>query len=278
MKKTQFRIGLLTACLLSVNSVASAQSCGAETRDSKACKCSRQNCDDKGLLEVINNTASSVEAKLASLISDRDKPSAMKKGGCAKCSAKSEFAIQQSENSPPIPATLPMETPVAQPDVLRPPKPRWMPPPNAIQDPVPVPTTRTPELVPLPETPADPFRDESTRVLRPVPARPAGYLRSNGSSQIEFDPQASHRKAMRSILMSKAASKSISDAELATTTSTRRAQPLGENENSFTERSAIEQSAAEVVPASLSMPMSGLSGPIATQPKTEQFINPLRAR
>ncbi len=278
MKKTQFRIGLLTACLLSVNSVASAQSCGAETRDSKACKCSRQNCDDKGLLEVINNTASSVEAKLASLISDRDKPRAMKKSGCAICSAKSEFAIQQSENSPPSPATLPMETPVAQPDVLHPPKPRRMTPPNTIQDPVPVPTTRTPELVPLPETPADPFRDESTRVLRPVPTRPAGYLRSNGSSQIEFDPQASHRKAMQSILMSKAASKSISDAELATTTSTRRAQPLGENENSFTERSAIEQSTAEVVPASLSMPMSSLSGPIATQPKTEQFINPLRAR
>ena len=130
MKKTQFRIGLLTACLLSVNSVASAQSCGAETRDSKACKCSRQNCDDKGLLEVINNTASSVEAKLASLISDRDKPRAMKKSGCAICSAKSEFAIQQSENSPPSPATLPMETPVAQPDVLHPPKPRRMTPPT----------------------------------------------------------------------------------------------------------------------------------------------------
>lgn len=277
MKKTQFRIGLLTACLLSVNSVASAQSCGAESRDSKACKCSRQKCDDKGLLEVINNSASSVEAKLASLISDRDKPSTLKKCGCAKCSAESEFAIHQSENAPPSPATPPMETPVAQPDVLRPPKPRRMTPPNAIQDTVPKPTTRTPEIVPLPDTPADPFRDESTRVLRPVPTRPAGYLRSNGSSQIEFDPQASHRKSMRSILMSKAASKSISDSELATTTSTRRAQPLGENENTFTERSAFEQSKSEVVPASLSMSMSSPSSSIATQPATEQFINPLRA-
>ena len=280
MKKTQFRIGLLTACLLSVSSVANAQSCGVEACDSKACKCSRKNCDDKGLLEVINNVASSVEARLANLIPDRAQPCSQKKCGCSKCSAKVDIANQYAESSTPPPTTPLMAAPVARPDVLSLPTPRAKTPPNTIHAPVPEPPCSSPKLVPLPDKQVDPFRDESTRILRPVPSRPAGYLRSNGGSQIEFDPQASQQQSMRSILMSKAASKSISDSAngLATTTSTRRAQPLGKIASMPIDQLTIAQAGSEVVPASLSIPISSLRSPTATLPAVEQFINPLRAQ
>ena len=280
MKKTQFKIGLLTACLLSVSSVANAQSCGAEACYSNACKCSRKNCDDKGLLEVINDAASSIEARLANLIPDRAQPCSQQKCGCAQCSANVDFAPQFTGFST-APLTGPLlAAPVAQPDVLRLPTSRTKTPPKLIHDPIPVPPRSSPELVPLPDKQVDPFRDESTRILRPVPSRPAGYLRSNGGSQIEFDPQASQQQSMRSILMSKAASKSISDSAngLATTTSTRRAQPLGKIASMPIDQLTIAQAGSEVVPASLSIPISSMRSPTATLPAVEQFINPLRAQ
>jgi hypothetical protein len=85
---------------------------------------------------------------------------------------------------------------------------------------------------------------------------------------------------MRSILMSKAASKSISDAAhgLATTTSTRRTLPLTESVNAPVDPTVIEMTAPEVVPASLSVPLSSLRDPKPLPAAAEQFVNPLRAQ
>jgi hypothetical protein len=103
-------------------------------------------------------------------------------------------------------------------------------------------------------------------------------LRSN--SDIQTDPQASNQKAARSILMSKASSKSISDSPhgLAKTTSTRRAQPLVDNVASYVESSVFEQAAPEVVPASFTVPVSKLRDSTSMSGAAEQFVNPLRAQ
>lgn len=276
MKKTQFKIGLLTACLISVSSIASAQSCGVESCDSKSCKCSKKNCDDKGLLEVINNAAGNFEATLANMIPDRDKPCAKAKCGCAQCSSPSQFAMQYTEITPAPPAPN-WAPPMTQPDVVRPPMPRPMAPPNPVVDPLP--HSGTHEVVPMPDSSVNPFQDEKTsRNLRAVPSRPASYLRPN--INVKTDPQASSQKSMRSIMMSKAASKSISDAAhgLATTTSTRRTLPLTESVNAPVDQTVIEKTAPEVVPASLSVPLSRLRDPKPLPAAAEQFVNPLRAQ
>jgi hypothetical protein len=154
-----------------------------------------------------------------------------------------------------------------------------MAPSNPIHDPVPVPHSHTREIVPLPDSRLDPFKDDpTTRNLRAVPARPASYLRPN--SDVPTDPQARDHKSMRSILMSKAASKSISDSAdgLAKTSSTRRPLPLVENISTQFEQSVYEQALQEVVPASLSVPVSSLRKPKPLPPASEQFVNPLRAQ
>jgi hypothetical protein len=278
MKKSHFKIGLLTACLVSVSSVASAQTCGAEACDSGACKCSKKHCDDKGLLEVINSTASNFEAKLASMIPDRDAPCVKTKSkcDCAKCSGGGASQPSARTSVPkPVPHIAP---PVAQPDAVRSPIPRMTPPPNPIVDPVPapVPNAVTPEAVPLPDSRVNPFKDEpQTRNLRPVRGRPASYLRSN---EIEYDPQASNQNVMHSVLVSKAASKKITDSSngLAKTSSTRRV--LTSSDASETkEQSVFEQAPPAVVPASINAPITRLR-PLSTMPPAaDQFINPLRA-
>jgi len=291
MKKTHFKFGLLTACLISVGSVASAQTCGAESCGRGACKCSKKHCDDKGLLEVINNAASNFEATLASMIPDRDRALAKSLAvkspcNCAKCNPPSDFATRHTEVAPSHlvePKSFPhIATPIAQPDVVRPHMPRLMPPPNAI-DPVSVPHSGTHNVVPLPDTRNNPFKDDpipTTRNLLPVPGRPASFLRSSNIVQAEFDPQASNQQAIRSVLISKVASKTISDSSngLAKTTSTRRAQPLAKVVSAHVERSFLEQAPPEVVPASLSVPVSGLRNLTAVPPAADQFVNPLRAQ
>ncbi len=152
MKKTQFKIGLLTACLVSLGSVANAQSCGAESCDSKACNCSKKHCDDKGLLEVINNAASNFEARLANMIPDRDAQctkaaTAKSRCTCAKCNGDS---AHYTAVAPKIVA------PEAQSDFVRPPMPRMKTPPNPIVDPVPAP--RPSEVVPVPNLAIIPLR------------------------------------------------------------------------------------------------------------------------
>lgn len=281
MKKTHFKIGLLTACLVSVSSVASAQSCGAESCDSGNCKCSKKHCDDTGLLEVINSAASNFEARLASMIPDRERQCerSQPKCSCVKCaeSISSRPAPHKS-----VPHTEPRITPpVAQldGDFVSPPAPRMKTPPNPIVDPVPAPKPNTHEVVPLPESRDNPFKDDpTTRNLRPVPARPANYLRSNNRVGAEYDPQASNQP-MKSVLVPKVAAKTISDSSdrLATTTSTRRVQTQSSDASSQAEKSLFEQMSPEVVPASLSVPMSNLRKLPTIPPPSDQFINPLRA-
>ena len=157
-----------------------------------------------------------------------------------------------------------------------------MAPPNAIE-PVPVPHSGTHDVVPLPDSRNNPFKDDpipSTGNLRPVPARPASYLRSSNSVEAEFDPQASNQKTMRSVLIAKAASKTISDSSngLAKTTSTRRAQPIAKDVSTQTEQSLFEESPPEVVPASISVPVSSLRNLTTIPTAADQFVNPLRAQ
>ncbi len=279
MKKTHFKIGLLTACLISISSGASAQSCGVEACASGGCKCSKKHCDDKGLLDVINNAASNFEGRLANLIPDCEKPCPKSAGAkshcsCPKCSATSEFAVQYNE-----------VVPVAQSDVAHssahPPVPRVVVPPNPI-DSVPAPHPKVREVVPVPDSRNNPFGDDpipTTRNLRPVPSRPASYLRSSNRIEVEYDPQASNQQVMRSILIAKAASKSISDSSngLAKTSSTRRVQPLSNDASLQVEPSFFELMPPEVVPASLSMPVSSLRNRTTMPPAADQFVNPLRA-
>ncbi len=283
MKKTHFKIGLLAACLISVSSTASAQNCGVESCASGGCKCSKKHCDDKGLLELINNAASNFEGRLADMIPDRSRacmksPGVKSQCDCNKCSGSSDFATYYTE-----------VTPVAQPDFVHPPKPRIMAPPNSV-DAVPAPKLRKREIVPPPDSRVNPFGDdpvESTRNLRPVPARPASYLRSNSNSGVEFDPQASNQQAMRSVLFSKAASKTISDSAngLAKTTSTRRAVPhstevnsQATEVNSQVNQTHFEPLPPEVIPASLSVPVTSLRSQNTAPAFPDPFVNPLRAQ
>ncbi|MDX1927027.1 MAG: hypothetical protein SFV81_10935 [Pirellulaceae bacterium] len=276
MKKTHFKIGLLTACLISVSSVASAQSCGAESCDSGSCKCSKKHCDDQGLLEAINTTASNFEARLASLIPDRDQPGGKAKSqcGCAKCAGVASHPVPK--HSPHTHIT----PPVAQPDSVHPHK---APPPNPIVDPVPVPApkTTTPESGPLPDSRVNPFKDEpsTTRNMRAIPSRPASYLRSSERTEVDFDPQASKQAGMRSVLVSKAVTKNISDASsgLAKSSSTRRVQSSISDLSKPEEPSVFEQVPPEVIPASVSVPVTRLRPLSTIPPAADQFINPLRA-
>jgi hypothetical protein len=209
------------------------------------------------------------------MIPDRKKHSEKVQCNCDKCNAPSDFAIQYTETGSSD--MSPTYAPWVQPDVVRQHNSRLMPPTNPVADPIPVHNPGAPEVVPAPENRIDPFKDDpTTRSLRTIPARPAGYLRSK--TEVHTDPQASNQKSMRSILMSKAASKSISDSAhgLATTTSTRRLKQLVTNESQQVENVILEQGAPEVVPASLSQPMSSLRD--STTGPVEQYINPLRAR
>jgi hypothetical protein len=278
MKKTHFKIGLLTACLIGVSTVASAQSCGAKSCGSGACKCSKKHCDDKGLLEVINNTASNFEAKLASLIPDLDKPVVQAKSTCVCPNCAKAAASHQSQPKNSVHKVPHHPSPVAQPDHAHPPLPRVAPLPNPIGDPVSVPAP--PENVPLPDARVNPFKDDSTsRNLRQVPARPVKYLPSSRHIEVEYDPQANNQPALRSVLVSKAASKTMSDSlnGLATSASTRRVQTALQDASKQTEDSFFEQTPPEVVPASINVP-ANRSRPLSTMPPaSDQFTNPLRA-
>ena len=288
MKKTQFRIGLLTACLIGANtafcSIASAQSCGAESCDSKSCKCSKKHCDDAGLLEVINSAASNFEAGLASMIPDGQKRKAKPSCDCSKCSA----AV--SEHSHVVPMAPPT---IHEKEHVHSHAPHTAAPINPIHSPIPTPIP-TPAPAPVPDAHSNPFRDDTTRNQRTLPSRPASLLRQkNSGSPIEYDPQARTLPTMRSNSLSLATTKSVSDLPdgLATTKSTRRAlsAPEGhassnqlaanqaaanqlrgnlqsDNESSFernVERSAmdvqsLDRVAPEVVPASSTIPLRKL--------------------
>lgn len=294
MKKTQFRIGLLTACLVGVTTVsmpsANAQSCGAETCDGagKSCKCSKGNCDDKGLLEVINNAATRFESRLAGLIPDEPSKPAKKSCNCPKCSGvRDSFEVATPE--------------IVAPEVYHPestpPMPRVMAPSNPVAEPIPVPVpapTRVPTPAPKepkPDSQVDPFKDESSSLQRSVPTRPASYMRSTQRPVVEYDPQASNDTKMRSILNSKHSAaapgtRKVTDAEfgLAKSSSTRR--PVGSKPSqslaTSRETSSIrpERSGSEVVPASVSEPVSslrsGTTARTATVESPETFYNPLR--
>ena len=295
MKKTQFCIGLLSACLVSASSTFSssawAQSCGAETCDSGSCKCSKKHCDDTGLLEVINSAASNFEAGLASMIPDgsRVKPKAACK--CKQCAASSHShssyapaieqpTIYQHDGAAPIPHVAPA-TPTSK----------------SIPTPVPAPNF-------VPDVQSNPFIDEDagqTRNLRATPARPANYLRTSNAPSIEYDPQARSAKPMRSLLVSPGSTKSISDAAfgLATTKSTRRPS-LNDRDGAQQQSDAFSPAAnvmaaemnvgsdmephttPEVVPASLNAPLPHASS-LRSQPsqpattETPMYVNPLRA-
>lgn len=279
MKKTHFKIGLLTACLISVSSVASAQSCGAVSCASGSCKCSKKHCDDKGLLEVINSSASNFESRLASLIPDRDQPGVKAKSqcGCAKCAGVASHPVPPKNSAHTAPHIKP---PVAQPDSVK----AHKVPANPIVDPVPVPApkTTTPETVPIPDSRVNPFKDEpsTTRNMRAVPSRPASYLRSNERIQVDYDPQASKQAGMRSVLVSKAGTKNNSDASsgLAKSSSTRRVQSSISDSSEPEEPSVFEQVPPEVIPASISVPVARLRPLSTIPPASDQFINPLRAQ
>lgn len=285
MKKTHFKIGLLTACLISVGSIANAQSCGAESCDSGTCKCSKRNCDDKGLLEVINNAASNFEAKLASMIPDRG-VGARTHCSCDKCSAVAAQHYEVASPHPSSSSSMPhIAPPVAQPDVTRPPVhppvPR-MAPQNTIES-VPAPNSGPHEVVPLPDSRVNPFKDDpipTSRNLKPVPVRSGSYLRTGNRLETDFDPQASNYSAKQSALITKAASRTIIDTSngLAKTSSTRRVQSQSNNSVSDTESSYFDRIAPEVVPASLSTPVSNLRRLPSIPPADDQFVNPLRAQ
>jgi len=246
MKKTQFRIGLLTACLIGANSafydIASAQSCGAETCDSTSCKCSKKHCDDSGLLEVINSAASNFEAGLSNMISDGQKRKAKPSCECSKCSAAA------SEHSHAVPMTPPT---VHEKEHVHSPTPHShtqhsAAPVNPIYSTVPspkplrMPPVPAPIPAPIPEAQDNPFRDDTTRNHRLVPTRPASLLRLNNGLPIEYDPQARSYKPTRSSMVSQAAIKSVSDLPhgLATTSSTRRAA------STFSDRASSDRVAA----------------------------------
>lgn len=283
MKKTQFCIGLLSACLISTSSTflsdAHAQSCGAESCDSPTCKCSKKHCDDTGLLEVINTAASNFEAGLANMIPDGSRLKPKKSCKCKQCSASYE-GHESHMHASPIPT---IEPPTVYQHEEVPQIPRVAP-PNPITTPIPAPHPQT-----LPDVQSNPFIDEApghTRNLRTVPTRPANHLRTSTPS-LRYDPQARVNGPMRSILSSAATTKSISDAEygLATTKSTRRAptENIGTHINDIAiEVAATEsqQPTPEVVPASINTPISRLSPlPVVSEPTAAPlYVNPLRAQ
>ena len=322
MKKTQFRIGLLTACLIGANSafcnIASAQSCGAESCDSKSCKCSKKQCDDSGLLDVINSAASNFEAGLASMIPDGQKQKAKPSCECSKCSAASE----RSQAVPMVPPTI------HEKEHVHSHAPHTPAPLNPIHSPIPTPIP-APAPAPVPDSHSNPFRDDTTRNQRTLPSRPASLLRQkNSNSPIEYDPQARTQPTMRSNSLSNSlslvATKSVSDLPdgLATTKSTRRvlAAPVGyasnnqlvanqaaanqlrgnlqsDGESAFESHAesnalavqSLDHVAPAVVPASSTVPLRKLqelqppieatnANRLPAAATSEMYVNPLRAQ
>lgn len=59
------------------------------------------------------------------------------------------------------------------------------------------PNVIAPEVVPPPDSQVDPFRDDTTSRLKPLPAARASYLKPQRSVSGDYDPQASRQAAAK---------------------------------------------------------------------------------
>jgi hypothetical protein len=231
MKRNHWKIGLLTACLANAGAFASAQNCDSHT---KPCSCqSQKQCDNVGLMSLLNDAASSFEDRLARMIPDL--PEKGKQScGCAKCNSAGASqprlappVIHESDSSPPMPPV-----------------------PKTMEELVPAPQAparvRTPELVPVPDQHVDPFKDENARRVRPVPARPATFKRPETTYGQNFDPQASRQAVQLSTSVAEAPSQPNRRLDLALETSSRK--PLNSSLRSI--RLQTEPTPAPVLNAS----------------------------
>ncbi len=187
MKWKMFRTSLATLGLLVVSGVVQAQSCGVEGCDGKACKCHSKNCDDNGLLEIVNQAASTLEDRIARMIPDRPVAPCKSKSGSCDCQHHhhGEHLVHAK-----APAGLPKVPTGIAVEPIAPPQPMGRKTETAA--PVVPPKDYKPEVVPVPDSQVNPFRDETTRNMRSVPTSPANYLKPIPTYGTTYDPQANN--------------------------------------------------------------------------------------
>lgn len=189
MKSKSWKFGLAAICILGSNVFANAQSCGVEGCDNKpSCKChSKKKCDDNGLLEVVNNVASSFEDRLARMLPEPASKCKQPICGCQHSRATNMAPIPRTVDTPN--SEVPKVMPKIAVEPIAPPAPRRQ---ELLPSPAPViqPKQFHEDVVPLPDHQVNPFKDETTQRLRTVPASPASYLKPGANYGSSYDPQA----------------------------------------------------------------------------------------
>jgi hypothetical protein len=219
MKSKSWKFSLATICIFGSNAFVYGQSCGVEGCDNKpSCKCHAKKCDDNGLLEVVNNVASSFEDRLARMLPAPTNQCKQPSCGCQHTHAGAAAPALKVVHKPGN--NLPKVMPKISVEQIAPPAPLQ---PEALPYPAPVvqPNQFRQETIPQPDSQVNPFKDETTQRLRNIPASPASYLKPEASYGSAYDPQA--RVELKPVTVAPArVPASSSAAKLAAATSSRK--------------------------------------------------------